>query len=63
MIVTDPLLYHLPVEELGHQITVILIRLIGRLPLETDPNFALTHAKSFHPFLALPCVEPHSKEE
>jgi len=37
--------------------------LIGQLPLQNDSDFALIHAKSSHPFVALPYVERHSREE
>jgi len=38
-------------------------QLIDQLQLQNGPNFALTHAMSFHPFVALLCLEPLSREE
>ena len=38
-------------------------QLIDQRLLQNGPNFALIHAMSFHPFVALLWLELHSREE
>jgi len=50
-------------EEKVSIILVTLIHLIGRLPLQIETNYPLTHSTRSRPYAVLPCVEPHSRAE
>jgi len=46
----------------GLNIFLSFDQLIDQLLLQNGPNFALIHAMSFHPFVALLWFELHSRE-